>query len=170
MKSVIITRIRKLCDEIDGEEGFDLVRAEKSVARERLAANLITSLRKSSVIDFSAYIMGYSPLERMLRLDPSGIYPKMDKPTQLLYRERLEKAAKRLKKSQTELLSEILEKCSQSDGKGRHIGFYLFDTPKGGVYVFIYSFIFSHTIFRLSISSPESSSSKIINLGFNIFI
>ncbi|MBQ9921969.1 MAG: DUF3131 domain-containing protein, partial [Clostridia bacterium] len=119
------------------------MRAEKSVARERLAANLITSLRKSSVIDFSAYIMGYSPLERMLRLDPSGIYPKMDKPTQLLYRERLEKAAKRLKKSQKELLSEILEKCSQSDGKGRHIGFYLFDTPKGGVYVFIYSFIFA---------------------------
>lgn len=147
MKYTIISRIRVLCGEIDGDEGFELADAEKSVARERLAASLITSLRKSSVIDFSSYVMGYSPLERMLRLDPSGVYPKMDKPTQLLYREKLEKAAKRTGKSQTELMEEILEKCSRGEGTKRHIGFYLFESPRGEAYTAVLCAVFGILLF-----------------------
>lgn len=136
IKAVLIKRIARLCSEIGEKTGFDMASVEKAMENEKMARNLITSLRKSSIIDFGSYVMGYSPLERMFRLDPSGIYPKMDKTTQILYRERLEQKANRLGKNKTELLKEMLEKCSAESGERRHIGFYLFDEPRGGKYIF----------------------------------
>lgn len=135
MKAVLIHRIYQLCGELEGKNGFDILSAHKALADERLAGNLITSLRKSSIIDFGSYVMGYSPIERMFRLDPAGIYTKMDKPTQLLYRKKLEKLSRRRHKGKTEILKEILEKCSSQRDGARHIGFYLFEKPDCKPYI-----------------------------------
>lgn len=136
MKAVIIKRIAALCDELSQNAGFDVTAAEKSLTYEKIARNLITSLRKSSIIDFGAFVAGFSQTERMLRLDPAGIYPKCDKPTQRLYRRCLEKIARKKGKSEVETLSEILSLCSAQEDERRHIGFYLFEKPSSAPYIF----------------------------------
>ncbi len=142
MKALLIERLAGLCDEIRVKKGLDMASVEKALENEKTARNIITSLRKSSIIDFGAYVMGYSPLERMFRLDPAGIYPKMDKHTQLLYRKMLEKKAKREGRGKAELLKEILAVCASQTGDKRHIGFYLADKPTGHIYIAILSVIF----------------------------
>jgi len=147
MKAVIIQRISLLCGQLSFKGGSDLAWAEKAIADENLARNLITSLRKSSIIDFGAYVTGYSPIERMMRLDPAGVYSRMDKPTQALYRTRLEKLSRKRRMSQTEVLKEILEKCTANDGDMRHIGFYLMNKPNCAPYVIAMTLVFFGLLF-----------------------
>ncbi len=49
----------------------------------------ICSLRFVREFDFAELVVGYSPLERGLRCDPSGVYPKMDRESQNHYRKKL---------------------------------------------------------------------------------
>ncbi|MBQ9940739.1 MAG: hypothetical protein IJO74_04300 [Clostridia bacterium] len=142
MKAVIINRIAILCGELKKSVGFKLRDAEKTLSDTALAKNLIVSLRKIPGIDFSSYVMGYSPIERMFRCDPAGIYHKMDKQTQLLYREMLEKKAKKQHKTPQKLLEELLKKCAAEKDIKRHVGYYLFDNPRGAGYLSTLSVVY----------------------------
>ena len=73
---------------------------------------LIVSLRKAAMIDCSPYILGFSELERKLRSDPSGIYPRMDRESQLEFIGELERRASKRKMKPEHLWDELGKSAS----------------------------------------------------------
>lgn len=68
----------------NGEIAVDTVENNNSVA------NIIISLRFVAEINWSDFFESVSRLEKMLREDPSGIYPRMDFKTRDMYRKEIE--------------------------------------------------------------------------------
>ena len=56
---------------------------------------LIQSLHQINQLDFHKIVLPLSPLERVLRKDPSGIYPKMTSETRAWYRNKIKIKAKK---------------------------------------------------------------------------
>ncbi len=83
---------------------------------------LIQCIHNFSGIDFFKLSIQFSPLEKILRLDPAGVYPKMTKSTKALYRSRIEKIARKDKMSVEKVAEEMLKSAVADD---KHIGFYL---------------------------------------------
>lgn len=73
-------------------------------------------------VDFEAVSTLFSPLEKKLRSEKSGIYPKMTKETQKLYRRKLVREAKQSGKSVEDVCE---EKLKVAEEKGIHFGFLL---------------------------------------------
>ena len=84
--------------------------------------HLIRSLHLFNQLDFQRIALSTSPLERILRLDPSGIYQKMTLETRALYREKIKRAARKKKISCETYAKMILDQASREK---RHFGFYL---------------------------------------------
>lgn len=83
------------------------------------AATFICSLRFLSGFDESALTLGFSPLERILRADPAGVYPHMDAPSRRQYRTRIYAAAKRAHSTPEAYAADILKTAQE---KKLHIG------------------------------------------------
>ena len=70
-------------------------------------------------------------MEKLLRSDPTGVYPEMDDLSRAYYRERLSRLAKANSMEEHYLAKHLIKLCSQSDGEARHVGYYLFTKPLG---------------------------------------
>lgn len=93
-----------------------------------LMENIFTSLRFLSGFDMGTVLENVNRIERELRLDPSGIYPKMDEGTRREYRNEVSKLAKQ--KGCSEYKAAVyINKLAENDG--RHIGYYIFKKPFG---------------------------------------
>lgn len=98
--------------------GISYAIAEKS----SMIPRLIRSLHFLNQMDFHRIGIQFSPLERTLRLDPAGIYPKMTPESKAMYREKIKKEAKRHKMSGESYAKKLLDRALQEK---KHVGFYL---------------------------------------------
>jgi len=117
--------------------GEDGPTAEEAVTRSnrRIAAtqvtvaNCITSLRTIARLDWKDFVESQSAMEKILRQDITGYYPKMSFATRDQYRHVVENIAKRTKLSEEDIASGALGLAAVSGRKAiaheSHIGYYL---------------------------------------------
>ena len=118
------------------ESGFtsnELVNLEnqQQAADQVSISNSIGSLRFLSSIKWREFVEKMSIVERTLRQDISGIYPKMDFATRDRYRHIVEKIAKSSSFSENEVASIAIKHARESNGMNEadnrmaHVGYYL---------------------------------------------
>ena len=95
-------------------------------------ANSITSLRAIARMDWRAIVEQNSAMERVLREDPSGFYPRMTFATRDQYRHVVERVAKRTARGETDvarLAIDLARTAVAGDGNASraHVGYYLID-------------------------------------------
>jgi len=91
-------------------------------------ANSITSLRTISRLDWKDFVESQSATEKLLRQDPSGHYPSMTFGTRDHYRHIVEHIAKRVKRPEEEIASEVLalaKIADPTDARHAHVGYFL---------------------------------------------
>ncbi len=91
-------------------------------------ANSITSLRTISRLDWKDFVESQSATEKLLRQDPSGHYPSMTFGTRDHYRHIVEHIAKRVKRPEEEIASEVLalaKLADPTDARHAHVGYFL---------------------------------------------
>lgn len=96
---------------------------------ERNLNNCITSLRFIESFNWKDFVEGQSKVEKILREDPSEVYPLMDFVSRDIYRHKIETLAKTFKKSEEFIaLSALsLSEVGEENGIKNHIGYYLLD-------------------------------------------
>jgi cyclic beta-1,2-glucan synthetase len=93
--------------------------------------NAFTSLRQLALLDWRRIFEQLSRVERLLRLDPSGVYPKMDFDTRDRYRRAIEEIARRSGQAEEQVAQRAIELASQAardateDDRSIHVGTYL---------------------------------------------
>ena len=81
-------------------------------------ANIILSLRAISEQNWNDFFESVSRLERILREDPSGIYPQMDFKTRDLYRKEIEKLSFATGREENELAEITLDLARKNSAAG----------------------------------------------------
>lgn len=96
-------------------------------------SNSIGSLRLLDAIDWRQFVEDASDVEKVLRTDPAGIYPRMAFATRDTYRHVVEKIARRSKLSEIEVGTRAIELAraasasDAADAVATHVGYYLID-------------------------------------------
>lgn len=125
MKAAVVVSLAAL---FEGEEPPD----------ETVGAHF-TSLRTLSALDLGELLERTDPLDRLLRRDPAGVYPKMDRATRAQYREMLSRQARRFGVSERDHAETLLAQANRSAGDARHVGFALVAAepkrPTGHLYI-----------------------------------
>ena len=110
-----------------------LVQAEnrQQAADQVSISNSIGSLRFLGAMDWREFVETMSAVEKTLRLDPGGVYGRMDFATRDRYRHVVEKIAKSSRRSESEVAREAIRMAREaaardnSDDRAAHVGFYL---------------------------------------------
>jgi cyclic beta-1,2-glucan synthetase len=98
--------------------------------------NAFTSLRQLALLDWRQLFEKLSHVERLLRLDPSGVYPKMDFDTRDRYRQAIEELARRSGRAEEYVAQHAIELATQAareaakDERRIHVGSYLVGAGK----------------------------------------
>ena len=98
-----------------------------------MMANSIMSLRAIGGRDWRDFVERQSAIERVLRTDPSGIYPNMTFATRDRYRHVIERVAKRTGHDEVWLAEWVVELAKHGaarhagDTRSDHVGYYLVD-------------------------------------------
>ncbi|MGM0459097.1 MAG: GH36-type glycosyl hydrolase domain-containing protein [Bacteroidota bacterium] len=79
--------------------------------------NAVNSLRQSSEIDWSDFVEENSVVEKILRLDPAGMYAEMDFRTRDSYRRVVELLSRRSDHTETEVAEQVLLMVDEAAGK-----------------------------------------------------
>ena len=86
-------------------------------------ANSITSLRAIARMDWETFVEAESVLERELRRDPAGVYPRMTFETRDRYRHVVERIAKRTGREEAAVAREAVGMSGgAADVRARHVG------------------------------------------------
>ncbi len=85
----------------------------------KILANTVTSLRRMAETDFEFINESISAVERILRNDPAGIYPRMDEKSKSAYRKSIAFFAAKSKIKEEKLAERVLYKAQK---KNVHIG------------------------------------------------
>jgi len=107
--------------------------AHKSSRLHLSIQNSISSLRKVSETNWSVFVEDCSVVEQILRLDPAGAYPSMDRETRDTYRKVVEKlhehsscrSEHHVAEQALQLTEEAAHRTPQDNPKKKHIGYYL---------------------------------------------
>jgi cyclic beta-1,2-glucan synthetase len=104
----------------------------RQAAAQVSVANIITSMRLLSTLDWGDFFESVSLVDRTLREDPAGAYARMDFETRDLYRHHIERIAKQTKKGEIEIARRAVEIAARGaeSKKERHVGYYLIN-PAG---------------------------------------
>jgi cellobiose phosphorylase len=116
-----------------GDSADEMLRHEhqREAADQLAIGNVITSMRLVSSIDWTLFVERVSPVESILREDPSGAYPRMDFATRDRYRHAVEGLAKRAGRSENDVarravaLSAEAVRDDPSHDRRHHVGYYL---------------------------------------------
>ncbi len=87
--------------------------------------NTARSLLALDEIDFESVTQEICETQRILMLDPAGIYPRMDPDTQAHYREDVARLAVRRGVGETRVAAELLRQAREAPEGQNHIGFFL---------------------------------------------
>lgn len=105
------------------------------VPESETAALYFTTLRHIAALELDAVLERADAVERILRCDPSGVYPAMDERSRRDYRSRVETLSRRNNRSEVRTAEEVLRLAQKAGStRQRHIGFWLYEKPLG-VYV-----------------------------------
>src|SRR5687768_6828212 len=116
-----------------GMSAEDAIRAEHlgQAAAQVSVANVITSLRLCSSLDWSGYFEAVSPVERVLQQDPAGVYSRMDFLSRDRYRQSIEELAERSGEAQLMVARRAVESAREAaEARGMadreaHVGHHL---------------------------------------------
>ena len=98
------------------------VREKEPAAQVKLLSGAVTGLRAMPDMDFAALLEQVSPLERCLRRDPAGVYPRMDEGSRAVYRHLLFLRARKNGRGEEEEAQALLSRAMGASGPGRHVG------------------------------------------------
>jgi cyclic beta-1,2-glucan synthetase len=108
------------------------LREQKRQTKDQISiGNAFTSLRQLALLDWRKIFEQLSRVERTLKLDPSGVYPRMDFDTRDRYRRSVEELARRSGQTEERVAQRVIELAGRAaDEKGKderriHIGTYL---------------------------------------------
>jgi cyclic beta-1,2-glucan synthetase len=94
-------------------------------------SNAFTSLRQLALLDWRLIFEHVSHVEQLLRLDPSGIYARMDFPTRDRYRRAIEQIARRSAQPEEDVAQRAIDlavratRKAAEDMRWTHVGIYL---------------------------------------------
>ena len=139
-----LAAVRSVVDEqltTMGMSAEDAIRAEHlgQAAAQVSVANVITSLRLCSTLDWSGYFEAVSPVERVLQQDPAGVYSRMDFLSRNRYRQSIEELAERSGEAQLMVARRAVEsarEAAEADGIGAreaHVGHHLIGRGRPGL-------------------------------------
>ena len=111
-----------------GEAALRLALLKRLLARPDSAEGVFTGLRALDALEFSALLAEVSPLERILRRDPAGVYPRMDPESRGEYRRQVSRLARQSGLGETETADRALTLAAE---RGEHVGKYLYVRPLG---------------------------------------
>ncbi|MDQ2919272.1 MAG: hypothetical protein M3R10_05285, partial [Verrucomicrobiota bacterium] len=101
----------------------------RQAAAQVSVANIITSMRLLSTLDWRDFFESVSRVDRVLREeDPANAYGKMDFATRDSYRHHIERIAKRTRIDEMKVARQAIEFATanpSTDERRRHVGFYL---------------------------------------------
>ena len=108
---------------------------QSQAANQISISNSIGSLRLLVAIDWREFVEALSAVEKVLRMDPAGIYPKMDFATRDCYRHVIEKLALFSHQSEADVARcaiSLARTCALptgelADKRRSHVGYYLID-------------------------------------------
>lgn len=123
VKGALVKALRDICvNDLSGEGD-----GETSL----MIGNIFTSLRLLSSLDVSGILEDISCTERILSEDPAGIYSGMEEATRQNYRGEVARLAKKMGMQDYEVASKVVSLAEKSEGRRRHVGYYIFDMPMG---------------------------------------
>ena len=154
--------IRSLLFFVLSQKIVDAAKSEHS-----LLPRYITVFHKLKAIDFDQLIQRFSPIERILRYDPAGIWQKMTKTTQGLYKSKLLQKAKKEKIKPEQLAVSILEKAKNKD---RHVGFYLFNDKRKGRPIYFAFILFLGLLVEFAVSFDSPLLTWLVSLPLYFFV
>jgi cyclic beta-1,2-glucan synthetase len=107
-------------------------REQNRQTKDRISiGNALNSLRQLTLVDWRKMFEKLSRVERLLRLDPSGVYPKMDFDTRDRYRRAVEELARGSGQAEDQVAQRAIELAAQAAGEAKederliHVGTYL---------------------------------------------
>ncbi len=109
------------------------IEAQQQAANQVAIGNSIGSLRMLSATDWREFVESTSIVERVLREDPSGVYPSMDFATRDTYRHIVERLARHSMFSEADVAHAAIELSRKGSPHASgvetsaHVGFYLVD-------------------------------------------
>ncbi len=103
----------------------------QSSEAEQIAENVFKTLFRLAATDLYKVLESVNPTEKILRLDPSGHYCKMDVQSRAIYRRELAKLASGRGIEESDAAKTALELASAGEGYKRHVGYYIFVEPLG---------------------------------------
>ncbi|OGC57085.1 hypothetical protein A2976_01815 [candidate division WWE3 bacterium RIFCSPLOWO2_01_FULL_41_9] len=114
-------------------EEFIRVETHQRTLNRSSVGNVVNSLRMLSFMNWSSFFEDTSPVDKILRLDPSGVYTKMDFSTRDRYRHVVETLSKFSIYSEQEIARRALrlagmwsdEHPAERDRRQAHIGYYI---------------------------------------------
>jgi cyclic beta-1,2-glucan synthetase len=94
--------------------------------------NSITSIRVVEALNWKEFYERISYVENILKVDPAGVYEKMDFESRDYYRHRLEKISRNMKLPESFVAKKVVECAEQAmagsnESYKRHIGYYIID-------------------------------------------
>ena len=104
---------------------------QREAAAQVSVANVITSLRLCSTLDWSEYVETVSLVERVLQRDPAGVHGRMEFLSRDRYRQAVEELAERTGEAQVRVALRAVESARQAaeaEGPGAraaHVGYHL---------------------------------------------
>jgi cellobiose phosphorylase len=124
----------------DGSTVEQLVRADgQAQASDQVSiGNGISGLRGLSSTNWRDFVEAHSVVERELRTDPAGVYPKMDFTTRDRYRHVVEVIARRSRSTELAVAQKAnqlaeQQRTSESPDRASHVGYYLIGRGRGAL-------------------------------------
>ena len=119
----------------------DAIRGEhqRQAAAQVSVANVITSLRLCSALDWSQYFEAVSMVERVLQRDPAGAYGSMDFLSRDRYRQAVEELSEPSGEAQLQVALRAVESARQAAESGQaadraaHVGYHLISKGRPGL-------------------------------------
>jgi cyclic beta-1,2-glucan synthetase len=104
-----------------------LVREHRRQAANQVSVgNCVTSLRLLQAVDWPAFFEKASPVEAVLRAEPTGVYAKQEFATRDRYRQAVEQIAKASGRDEVEVASRAVARALAGESpRERHVGYYL---------------------------------------------
>ncbi|MDR2646535.1 MAG: hypothetical protein LBB67_00180 [Oscillospiraceae bacterium] len=111
---------------------FCCIPAQNETVGLAMISAAVRSLRQLPEVDFVSILEQVNPLERILRREPSGVYPRMDEESRAVYRALLAKRAKRERLRPEICAKRLLDESGMASAgsKKRHFGGVLLDETR----------------------------------------
>ena len=106
---------------------------QRQASAQVTVANIITSMRLLSTLDWREFFESVSLIDPLLGSDPAGAYARMDFATRDRYRHVIERLSRRTGVAELEIGRRVLELAQHADqpntktDAGAHVGYYLID-------------------------------------------